>query len=316
MRLTIGADIGGTKVATGIVDEHGRILAKIKRPTPAANSDAIADVVGDTIEELLERYPDTPVDGIGVGTAGFVDEERSTVVFAPNLAWRDEPLKRRLQQRVDLPVVIENDANAAAWGEARFGAGQGTNYVICITLGTGIGGGIVTDGSLYRGRFGLAAEVGHYRVVPDGRRCGCGNRGCWEQYASGRALIAEAQDLATTAPTRARRLLELAQGDPSRIQGAEITQAAKEGDAAALECFRAVGHWVGLGLADLAAILDPERFVIGGGVSDAGDILLDPVRESFIKNVTGRAVRRFSDIRTAVLGAAAGIVGAADLARR
>lgn len=212
-------------------------------------------------------------------------------------------------------MVIENDANAAAWGEARFGAGRGAEHVTCVTLGTGIGGGVIVDGALLRGRYGVAAEVGHYRLVPDGRRCGCGNRGCWEQYASGRALVAEAQDLAKTEPKRAERLLKLAEGDPERIQGQEITQAAVEGDAAALECFRIVGGWVGQGLADLAAILDPERFVIGGGVSEAGEILLGPVRESFARYVTGRTVRAFADIRAAELGSQAGIVGAADLAR-
>ncbi|GAB3205609.1 ROK family glucokinase [Marinactinospora thermotolerans] len=316
MRLTIGVDIGGTKVAAGVVDPDGRILTKVKHPTPANDSSAIADVVCDAIEELMATHPDDTFAGVGVGTAGFVDEGRSVVVFAPNLAWRNEPLKERIQRRIDLPVVIENDANAAAWGEARFGAGRDTGNVVCVTLGTGIGGGVVLDGRLYRGRYGIAAEIGHYRIVPNGRRCGCGNHGCWEQYASGRALVAEAQDLARTEPRRAERLLKLADGDVARIQGPEITQAALEGDGAALECFRIVGHWVGLGLADMAAILDPECFVIGGGVSEAGEILLEPVRAAFARSVTGRVTRRLAEIRTAELGAEAGLVGAADLVER
>jgi glucokinase len=211
--------------------------------------------------------------------------------------------------------VVENDANATAWGETRFGAGRGERFLVLVTLGTGIGGGIIVDGALYRGRFGLGGEIGHFRVVPNGRRCGCGNRGCWEQYASGNALVHEARELARVSPAMAGRLLELGDGRPDGISGPEITQAAREGDRAALECFRTVAGWAGQGLADLAAILDPGAFVIGGGLSDAGDLLLEPVREAFENALTGRGHRRLPDIRIAELGSAAGIVGAADLAR-
>ncbi|RCV47625.1 ROK family glucokinase [Marinitenerispora sediminis] len=314
MGCTIGVDVGGTKIAAGVVDADGRIVDRIRRPTPAASGPAITDAVCTAVEELVARSGGD-VEAVGVGIAGFVDDGRSTVVFAPNLALRGEPLRDRIVRRTGLPAVVENDANAAAWGEARFGAGRGTRHLVCVTLGTGIGGGVVLDGRLYRGGSGVAAEIGHLRVVPDGRRCGCGNQGCWEQYASGRALVAEARDLARGAPAEAELLLKLAGGDPDRIEGPEITRAALEGDPAARECFRTVGRWVGQGLADLAAVLDPERFVVGGGVSDAGDILLEPVRRSFARHVTGRAVRSLADIRGAELGAAAGIVGAADLAR-
>ncbi|MFC3998728.1 ROK family glucokinase [Nocardiopsis sediminis] len=314
MRLTIGVDIGGTKVAAGVVDPDGLIRDEVTHPTPGGDAEALADVVGRAVAELRERRPEDAIAAVGVGTAGFVDEERSRIVLGANLGLADEPFKDRLRRRVDLPIVVENDANAAAWAEVRFGAGRGSRHVVCVTLGTGVGGGIVMDGELKRGRYGVAAEVGHYRVVPYGRRCGCGNHGCWEQYASGRALVAEAQDLAKNDPARAARLLKPAGGDTARITGPDITRAALEGDDGALECFRTVAGWVGLGLADLAAILDPECFVIGGGVSDAGDILLEPVRESFARHVTGRATRRLADIRIAELGSKAGIVGAADLA--
>jgi glucokinase len=202
-----------------------------------------------------------------------------------------------------------------AWGEARFGAGRGEDFLVCVTLGTGIGGGIIVDGRLYRGRFGIGGEFGHFRVVPDGRRCGCGNRGCWEQYASGNALVAEARDLARVSPALAGRLLELGDGSPEGISGPEVTQAAREGDKAALECFGSVAEWVGQGLADLAAVLDPGAFIIGGGLSEAGDLLLDPTRVAFEHALTGRGHRPFADIRIAELGPDAGIVGAADLAR-
>ncbi|PRX97025.1 ROK family glucokinase [Allonocardiopsis opalescens] len=312
MGLAIGVDVGGTKVAAGVVDEDGRILDKVRYPTPASSEAATADVIGDAVEELIGRHE---VSAVGIGAAGFVDENRSTVLFAPNLAWRDEPLKELLSQRVDVPVVVENDANAMAWAEYRFGAGRGEDYLVCITLGTGIGGGIVLNGQMFRGKFGFGAEVGHFRVVPHGRRCGCGQRGCWEQYASGRALVAEAQDLALTQPDIAEGLLKRAEGDVGGIEGAMITDLAKQGDPGAVWAFERVADWTGQGLATLAAILDPGRFVLGGGVSDAGDVLLEPVLASFRRNITGRSFRKVPDIRIAEFGSEAGIIGAADLAR-
>ncbi|MCW2887784.1 MAG: glucokinase [Streptosporangiaceae bacterium] len=313
MALTIGVDVGGTKVAAGVVDEHGQILEKVRRPTPSTNPKETAEVIAEVVDLLKSKFED--VVAVGLGAAGFVDETRSTVLFAPNLAWRDEPIKEKVESRVGLPVVVENDGNAMAWGEARFGAGRGQEFLVCVTLGTGIGGGIIVDGKLYRGRFGIGAEFGHVRVVPDGRRCGCGNRGCWEQYASGNALVHEARDLARVAPAMAARLLELGSGSPEGISGPEITQAAREGDPAALECFRTIAQWTGQGLADLAAILDPGAFIIGGGLSDAGDLLLQPIRDTFATVLTGRGHRVKADIRIAELGSSAGIVGAADLAR-
>ncbi|WP_285728566.1 ROK family glucokinase [Nocardiopsis sp. ATB16-24] len=313
--LTIGVDIGGTKIAAGVVDRDGQILDKVKYPTPENDPQGLAATVARAVEELRGRRDSGDIGAVGVGVAGFVDEERATVQIAVNVGLRDEPLKERLQESVGLPVVIENDANAAAWAEARFGAGRGSDHIVCITLGTGIGGGLVIDGVLHRGRFGVAAEVGHYRVVPYGRRCPCGNHGCWEQYASGRALVAEGQDRARTDPLAAERMLKLADGVVEQVQGHVITQAALEGDRAALDCFATVGEWAGVGLADLVAILDPECFVLGGGVSDAGAILLDPVRDSFARHVSGRPGRRLADVRLAELGGEAGIVGAGDLAR-
>lgn len=313
MALTIGVDVGGTKVAAGVVDDHGRILESIRRPTPFTDAKETAEVIAEVALLLKGEFHE--VAAVGIGAAGFVDETRSTVLFAPNLAWRNEPIKEKLEERVKVPVVVENDANAMAWGEARFGAGRGEGFLVCVTLGTGIGGGIIVDGRLYRGRFGIGGEIGHFRVVPGGRRCGCGNYGCWEQYASGSALVAEARDLARLSPAVARRLLELGNGRPEGITGPEITQAAREGDPGALKCFQTIATWTGQGLADLAAILDPGAFVIGGGLSDAGDLLLDPVRSAFKSALTARRHRTVADIRIAELGSAAGIVGAADLAR-
>jgi glucokinase len=210
---------------------------------------------------------------------------------------------------------VDNDANASAWAEARFGAARGYRDVMLVALGTGIGAAIIIGGELYRGRWGMAGEPGHVRVVPDGRLCGCGNRGCWEQYCSGNALVAEAREFARRTPGGAIRLLQLGGGTPEGISGPVITQAATEGDPAALRCFQTVGGWLGQGLADLAAILDPACFVIGGGVSEAGELLLDPARIAFERALTGRGYRPLAEIKVAQLGEDAGIVGAADLAR-
>lgn len=313
MGLTIGVDVGGTKVAAAVVDDQGVIVEKSKRPTPSTDAEKTSAAIAEAVDELTAKHP---VEAVGLGAAGFVDETRSIMLFSPNLAWRNEPLKQKVEDRVGLPVVVENDANAMAWGEARFGAGRDADHLLCITLGTGIGGGVIIHGELYRGRWGIGGEWGHLRVVPDGRRCGCGNRGCWEQYASGNALVREARDLARVSPAMAGRLLELGEGAPEGITGPEVTQAAWEGDAAALECFRIVGDWLGQGLADLAAVLDPGLFIIGGGLSDSGDLLLTPARETYAKALTGRGHRPVAPVRVAELGADAGMVGAADLARR
>jgi len=313
MSLTIGVDIGGTKVAAGVVDETGKLLATALRDTPAEDPEKTVEVITEVIAELRTSHD---VEAIGLGAAGFIDAKRSTVVFAPNLAWRNLPLRETVERSSGLPVVVENDANAAAWGESEFGAARSVDSMVILTIGTGIGGGVVLDGELYRGFNGMAAEIGHMTVVADGRRCGCGNRGCWERYASGRALVREARDLADVSPEYGARMLELGDGEPEGITGPEVTQAAQEGDPAALEAFGFVATWLGRGMATLAALLDPGMFVLGGGVSDAGELLRAPAEEAFLSRLTGRVHRAPPAVALAELGGEAGIVGAADLARR
>jgi glucokinase len=310
--LAIGVDIGGTKVAAGVVDEQGGLLATARRDTPSHDPAKIEEIIADVVRELQVSHQ---IEAVGIGAAGFVDAARSTVIFAPNLAWRDEPLRAAVEERCGLPVVVENDANAAAWAEARFGAGRGQKYLVMLTLGTGLGGGLVIDGQLYRGRLGVAAELGHITVEPGGRRCGCGGRGCWERYASGRALVREAQEIASLSPAIASRLLDLAGGRPEAITGVAITQAARDGDEAAIEAFRVVGTWLGHGMAAMAAVLDPGMFVLGGGVSSAGELLREPAVRTLQERITARAYRDVPGVRIAELGPEAGIVGAADLAR-
>jgi glucokinase len=310
--LTIGVDVGGTKVAAGVVDENGAILARTRRPTPSASPGDVEDVIAACVEELRDGHQ---VEAVGVGAAGFIDADRSRVLVAPNLSWRDEPLRDAVALRTGLPVVVENDANAAAWAEHRFGAGRGEPHLVVVTVGTGIGGGIVLDGRLYRGRYGIGAEFGHMQVSQSGRRCGCGQHGCWEQYCSGRALLHEAREIADVQRGYGARLLELGGGRPEGIEAVEVTQAAREGDPAALDCFAEIGTWLGQGLADLAAVLDPGAFVVGGGVADAGELLLGPARRVYAERLTGTRSRPHADIRLAELGNEAGLVGAADLAR-
>ncbi|MET9712428.1 ROK family glucokinase [Nocardiopsis alba] len=312
--LTIGVDVGGTKVAAGVVTPGGRVLARVRTQTPerSKSPEVVEDTIVSVVSELRRRYP---VRAVGVGAAGFVDERRSRVLFAPHLSWREEPLRDALAVRLGLPVVVENDANASAWAEVRAGAGRGVDDVVVVNLGTGIGGAIVSDGVLRRGRYGLAGEFGHMMVVPGGHRCECGNRGCWEQYASGNALTREARELVAAESPVAEALRQEVGGDPALITGPLVSDLARKGDRACRELMEEAGTWLGVGLANLAAAFDPELFVIGGGVSEAGGLLLDPARRAFEKGLTGRGYRPEARVEAAALGNEAGLIGAADLAR-
>lgn len=309
--LAIGVDIGGTKISAGVVDRSGAVIDRERRPTPGSDVAQTEAAIVDVVTALAARHE---AGCVGIGAAGWIGADRATVLFSPHLAWRNEPLRDALAERIGLPLVVENDGNASAWAEYRFGAARGHTSLVCVTLGTGIGGGLVLDGSLYRGASGIACEYGHMTIVPDGRACACGNRGCWEMYASGRALARDARELVAESPAVAARLIELA-GSVDAITGPMVTRAAAEGDLAAESICTTMGRWLGRGLANLAAALDPSVFVIGGGVSEAGELLLRPAREEFAHTLTGRGFRPVAAIEAATLGADAGLVGAADLAR-
>ncbi|MCX2968734.1 MULTISPECIES: ROK family glucokinase [Streptomyces] len=311
---TVGIDIGGTKVMAGVVDADGVVLEKVRAETPdkSKSPKVVEDVITELVLDLSDRHD---VHAVGIGAAGWVDADRSRVLFAPHLAWRDEPLRAALQERLAVPVMVDNDANTAAWGEWRFGAGRGEDHLVMITLGTGIGGAILEDGRVKRGRYGVAGEFGHMQVVPAGHRCPCGNRGCWEQYSSGNALVREARELAATDSPVAYHLIDRVGGEIGEVTGPLITDLAREGDAMCIELLGEIGGWLGLGIANLAAALDPSCFVIGGGVSEADELLIDPARESFRRHLTGRGYRPEARIVRAELGPEAGMVGAADLAR-
>ena len=313
MTLACGIDVGGTKIAGGVIDLEGTVVEELRVVSPATDAEAIEDAIAGLVADLQSRHAITAV---GVGAAGYIDKARAVVMFAPNIAWRNVNLKAELEERIGLPVGVENDANAAAWGEFTYGAGHDVDDLLLVTVGTGVGGGVVLDGELYRGAFGVGAEIGHMRVVPDGLPCGCGNRGCFEQYASGSALVREARAAVRAGSLLARDLLERAGGDPEAITGPLITAAAQDGDTFAIEQLEVLGRWLGEGIASLTAVLDPAVVVVGGGVSEAEDLLLDPVRAAFAAQLTGRGHRPMLEIRKARLGNQAGLIGAADLARR
>ena len=307
----VGIDIGGTKIAGALVDNEGQIVRESRKPTPAANGDEIVQAVVDLVRELAT---DVEVIGVGVAAAGFIDAQQSTIVYAPNLSWRNEPLKAKLEAEFDYPVIIENDANAAGWAEFRYGAGRGARHMAMLTIGTGVGGAVIVNSTMLRGGFGIAGELGHIRVVPDGLLCGCGAHGCIEQYGSGTALLRNARELADSGQAEGARLSEL-QAENGELTGEQVYQAIVEGDPGALRLLAELGAWLGQTIASLSAILDPEIVVIGGGVSAAGDLLLDPIRKAFLENMPAQGFRPELQIKAAEFVNDAGVVGAADLVR-
>ncbi len=307
----IGIDIGGTKIAGALVSEDGQIVREHKVPTPATDPEAIANAV---VELVTELSTGVEVEAVGVAAAGFVDSERSTILYSPNLSWRNEPFKAELASRLGIPVFIENDANAAGWAEYRFGAGRGVKHMIMLTIGTGVGGAIIVDGHMVRGGFGIAAELGHINVVPDGVLCGCGQRGCLESYGSGTALLKAAKQLVASGAPEAKRLAEL-EAEVGSLSGVEVYRAIQERDPGALALLTELGTVLGRAVASLVAVLDPELVVIGGGVSAAGDLLLEPIRKAYLEHLPARGFRPELRIEAATLVNDAGVVGAAELAR-
>jgi glucokinase len=292
----LGLDIGGTKIAGARVAADGTVVAHTSRPTTPESPERIIDALADIYEEL---GGDEVVPAVGIAVAAFLNAKRDSLYFSPNISWRDFPLKAVVSDRLGVPVALENDANAAGWGEFRFGAGSDVTSMLMLTIGTGVGGALVDDGRLMVGGFGMAAELGHIIIEPGGRLCGCGNHGCLEQYASGTALMRQAREFV---------------GDDSLTQ-ATLTELLKEGHPDALRALDGVARALGRGITSLVAVTDPQRIVIGGGVASAGELLLNPVRESFLDSYGARDKRPVADIAVATMGNTAGVVGAADLAR-
>lgn len=308
---TVGIDIGGTKIAGALVDIDGNIVAESKVPTPAQDPNALVDAVVALVTELSLGKE---VLGVGVAAAGFIDADQANIIYAPNLSWRNEPFKAKLQAKLPLPVIIENDANAAAWAEFRYGAGKGYQHMIMLTIGTGVGGAVIVNGQMLRGGFGIAGELGHLRVVPNGKLCGCGQHGCLESYGSGTALLKAARELAGSDLDIGARLREL-EAQAGELTGAQVYTAILEKDPGALQILSELGTWLGEAIGSLTAVLDPQIVVIGGGVSAAGDLLLNPIREAYLAHLPARGFRPELEIKGAEFVNDAGVVGAADLVR-
>ncbi len=304
----IGIDVGGTKIAAFRVARDGTVHAREFEPTPAEDPEAtIAAMVA-----VAKRVLAPEVVAVGVGAAGMVDAGDGILRFAPNLAWRELPIRDRMSRALDLPCQVDNDANVAAWGEYRFGAGRGYRHMLLVTVGTGIGGGIVAGRKLFRGAHGFAAEIGHIIVEPNGPVCGCGNRGCWEQVAAGRAIDRLGRAAAREHPYSL--VATLAENDPEKVTGRVVTDAAKQGDEIAISILAEVGRRLGEGIAGLVNVLDPQVVVIGGGAIEAGELLLEPARAAFHGAVEAPDHRPSVQILAARLGNDAGAVGAAALA--
>ena len=307
--LAAGVDVGGTKLAAGLVGGDGSVLTRLRRDTPARDAEAIVEVVAEVVEGLFAEHGRLPV---GVGAAGLVDLD-GAIAYAPNIRWTGFPLRAELERRLDVPVCVDNDANTAAYGEYRAGAGlHAGNSMVMLTVGTGVGGGLVVGDRLLRGAHGFAAELGHIIVDEGGAPCPCGNRGCLEALASGNAIGRAAREGLKSG--RAPADTELAGLPVDEVDGKRVTIAAHAGDPYALAVLAEAGTWLGVGVASLVNAVDPELVVVGGGAIQAGELLLEPARAAAQERLMGNGHRPLPPLVRAGLGDDAGLVGAALLA--
>ena len=318
MSTVLGLDLGGTKCLGVALDDAGSVVAEHRVATPKG-ADAVMDALAEVARELVSVTGEQP-EGVGVGVPGLVDSDGVLHVSAnlPGvlmLRIRDE-LDRRLtaSMKESVRLRVENDASCAAWGEFTSGAARGVHTAIMVTQGTGIGGGIIAGGRLYRGAHGFGGEIGHMVVDPDGPACPCGKHGCWERYASGSALGALARH-AVEGQGPEERIVALAGGSVDAVRGEHVSAAAAEGDPTAVLVLREFAWWVALGLANLVELVDPERIVLGGGLVEAGAVVLEPTRKAFNEMIQGSEHRPLVEIVAAELGEHAGAIGAAGLAR-
>lgn len=309
-RIYIGVDLGGTSIKVGICNEQGELIHKFEGPTGTeSGSEVVTENIAQYVRKIVQDSSCSwdQVAGIGAGIAGFMDIPAGFIKLSPNLGWRNVPIKQILEQKLNKTVKIDNDANVAALGEAWSGAGAGIPNVVCYTLGTGVGGGIIIDGKIYQGFNGSAGELGHMSVVPDleAIQCGCGQMGCLETVSSATGIIRMAKDA-------------VERGDRTSLAGVEtimakdVADAARNGDEVALRIINRAAYYLGRSMATIAVVINPQRFIIGGGVSKAGEILFEPIRQIFRK-YTPEAAQDGVEIVPAVLGNDAGVVGAAAL---
>jgi glucokinase len=308
---TVGVDLGGTKVLVGVVGEHRKVLYEDQERSAGQSQDELMETLEREVREALEARPN--VAAVGLGIPCTIDRERGVAITAVNLPIENLPIRDLMRERLGIPVFVDNDANVAALAEHRFGAAKGTSDAVMLTIGTGIGGGVIIDGELYRGSTGAASEPGHMVIDFDGPPCqgNCPNRGCLETFASGTALAREGRAAAEGNPESALGRV-LAEGGV--IDGKGVTDAANDGDPVAVAVVEEAGRRLGAGLSGLANIFEPEVIVIGGGVAKViGDLMVAPAREE----LRTRALRPMNEtpVRMAELGPEAGMVGAAEMAR-
>lgn len=314
MAYYVGVDLGGTKIYTGLADAQGRILSEIKVPTAAENGYiAVIRRIASTIEEVCNQadVPVTEVSAIGVGAPGPLNSETGVVHLAPNLGWENAPLGSDLEKLLHLPVLVDNDANLAALGEHRFGAGRGASDLVFITVSTGIGGGLILNNSLYRGAGFAAGEIGHTVVDPDGPPCSCGSRGCLETLASGSAIARQAQTL--IASGGGRGILVRTAEAPDEVTAVTVFDAAAGGDAEALHLIQTAARYLGIGIANILNLLNPSLVVLGGGVMESGPLILDLVRGE-TRNYALKEAYASARLVPAELGERMGLMGALALA--
>lgn len=310
--LTIGIDIGGTKVLAGVVDSSGNIVASDRRSTPLAGGSELIATIIDLIKSFQSKYE---LAGIGISVAALISSDQGTIVGAPNIANLSQlNFVAEINKYFNIPVIAENDANSAMWAEYKYGNAKNLNPVMFFIIGTGMGGGLVIDGKLFRGANGIGAEFGHMIVQPNGIKCGCGAYGCIEQYASGSALMRYASEEMELNPIKAKELLKFADGR-DELSGAILTMAAKQGNEIALRAFNKQADWLGSACASYTLLLDPQAIVIGGGVVDAGELFLNPVRQAMKKYMPFPGTHLLPKIIAAKFGNDAGLIGAADLVR-
>ena len=308
--LTIGIDIGGTKISAGVVDSSGNLIDSSRCSTPTEGGKELISSVVNLIKELNKKHE---IQGIGISIAALISSDYGTIVGAPNIANLSKlNFVNEIKKEFKLPIIVENDANAAIWAEYKFGNAKGLNPVMFFIIGTGVGGGLVIDGKLFKGAHGVGAEFGHMCVVPNGLLCGCGSKGCIEQYASGGALIRYANEALLANADKSEELLGFGEG---KLTGSALTKAAKAGNELALSAFNKQADWLGLACASYSLILDPQAIIIGGGVVDAGELFLAPVREAMRKYMPFAESHVPPKIIAAKFGNDAGLVGAADLVR-
>ncbi|RTE05667.1 ROK family glucokinase [Paenibacillus whitsoniae] len=309
-QIYIGVDLGGTNIKVGLCDEQGNLLKTLEGPTsPELGAESVLERIAQYVRQIVEEseFSWDQVAGIGAGLAGFMDIPEGFVKFSPNLQWHNVPAKKTLETLLGKTVKIDNDANVAALGEAWAGAGAGEKNVVCYTLGTGVGGGIIIDGKIYQGSAGMAGELGHMAIVPDieAIQCGCGQMGCLETVSSATGIVRMAKEAVERGEKTSLALHE-------KIEAKHVFDAAKSGDEVSLRIVNRAAYYLGRSMAALAVVINPKRFIIGGGVSRAGEILFQPIRETF-KKYTPEAAAEGVEIVAATLGNDAGVVGAAGL---